>query len=124
MKNRSPSFEMGKVHPLSNKDPAVKLSVNQLIKNNSYNKKHKIMKKYTLLSLLIVILVSNQACSKSDDLDLQENQNGFRDIDNSFINSKEKRNFNKDSIIFHFDVEHNDELDSLETTTNKANKNF
>lgn len=120
MKNRSPSFEMGKVHPLSNKDPAVKLSVNQLIKNNSYNKKHKIMKKYTLLSLLIVILVSNQACSKSDDLDLQENQNGFRDIDNSFINSKEKRNFNKDSIIFHFDVEHNDELDSLETTTNKS----
>ncbi|WP_321280116.1 hypothetical protein [Marinifilum fragile] len=56
MKNRSPSFEMGKVHPLSNKDSTVKLSVHQLIKNNSYNKKYKTMKTNTILYTLLIAL--------------------------------------------------------------------
>ncbi|WP_321300152.1 hypothetical protein [Marinifilum fragile] len=69
MKNRSPSFEMGKVHPLSNKGPTVKLSVHQLIKNNSYNKKYKTMKTNTILYALLIALftICLYSCDNSDD---------------------------------------------------------
>ncbi|WP_282125834.1 hypothetical protein [Marinifilum flexuosum] len=77
MKNRSPSFEMGKVHPLSNKDPTVKLSVHQLIKNNSYNKKYKTMKTNTILYTLLIALFFISCDSSTEDFGQEEAQSSI-----------------------------------------------